>query len=501
MLTKEMGTLFSKAQNDPVFFVESIVAMTSLWSKQKEIIRSVRDNFRTVVRSCNGAGKTFITANAVAWFLATHPYSIVVSTAPTARQVRELLWQEINSIHKSSKFPLGGRCLNVNWTMGSKWFAVGLSTDDPNRFQGFHAEHILGVIDEAAGVEASIWEGMEAILTSSGARLLAIGNPTEPSGNFYNAFSSSLYNKIHISAFDTPNFVENDIKLNDIKSNEWERKFNLMAFPALTTPKWAVERYQEWGEDSPAFQSRIMGNFPSLGADTAIPLSWVLRAKDRECTFTPTDRCFMAVDVARFGDDESVIGIRKGNSLVRQDVYHNVDVHSLSVACKTVADQESPEYIKVDVVGIGAGVCDNLRAWGYPAIDFVAQERAWETDKYYNKRAESWFRLREKFQKDLINIPKDEALVGQLTSPRYKFDMSGRYMLEAKEDMKRRGLRSPDRGDVLAMLFESDDSYEDSIAKDFNPTSEAVKPNSLQALLLALQKGEEEELEWHTMKF
>lgn len=499
-LPKEMVTLFKKAQADPTFFVENVVGMTQLWEKQREIMDSVRDNSRTIVRSCNGAGKTFTTANTATWFLTTHPQSIVVSTAPTARQVRELLWQEINNIHKNARYPLGGRCLNVNWTMGAKWFAVGLSTDDPNRFQGFHAEHILGVIDEGAGVEAPIWEGMDAILTSSGARLLAIGNPTEPSGRFFDAFTSPLYNKIHISAFDTPNFTENGINLDDIKSGEWKYKFKNLVYPALITPQWSAERLEEWGEDSPAFQSRILGNFPIIGADTMIPLGWVMRAKERDMDWKDSDRCIMAVDVARFGDDESVIGVRRGKSLVHTEILNNVDVYSLSKAVKAMADRENPEFIKVDVVGIGAGVADNLRGWGYNALDFVAQERAWNPEKFVNRRTESWYNIREVFRKDLINLPNDDVLVGQLTAPKYKFDAAGRYVLESKEDMKKRGLSSPDRADVVAMLFESDDEYDSAIAKDYVSNDGAVKPGTLQEILNNLQRGEEEEIQWHSMR-
>lgn len=498
-LDTSMLKLFKRGQDDPRFFVEKVVGMTTLWEKQGDIMNSVKDHSRTIVRSCNGAGKTFTTANTVTWFLTTHPQSVVVSTAPTARQVRELLWQEINNIHKNSKFPLGGRCLNVNWTLGAKWFAVGLSTDDPNRFQGFHAEHILGVIDEGAGVDAPIWEGMDAILTSNGARLLAIGNPTEPSGRFYEAFSSPLYNKIHISAFDTPNFTENNITLEDIKNNDWTKKMDTIVYPALITPKWASERLMEWGEDSPAFQSRIMGNFPIMGADTMIPLGWALRARERECDYTTKDRCFMAVDVARFGDDESVIGIRRGNSLTRMEILNNVDVHTLSKTCFKLAKEENPEFIKVDVVGIGAGVADNLRAWGANAVDYVAQERAYSSEKHVNRRTESWYAIRERFRKNIINLPQDEILMGQLTSPKYKFDSAGRYMLESKDDMKRRGLSSPDRADVIAMLFEDDNDFDTGIAYDYGDVT-TVKPGTLQEVISLLSKGEEEEITWGTMK-
>lgn len=500
-LSKSMEELFLRGRNDPAFFVEKVVGQTTLWDKQREIAYSVRDNFRTAVRSCNGAGKTCVSANVVAWFLTCHPYSIVISTAPTSRQVRELLWQEINNIAHSSKYPLGGDLTLVQWQLAPKWFALGLSTDDPNRFQGFHAEHILGVIDEAAGVDAQIWIGMDSILTSHGARLLVIGNPTEPSGDFFNAFSSPLYNKIHISAFDTPNFTDFHITEEDIFNNTWQAKMRgTMRYPALTTPKWVYERFLEWGEDSPAYQARVKGEFPLLGNDTMIPLGWVLRAKEKPVAYEDSDYCCMAIDVARFGDDESVIGIRRGKCLTRKEVYHNMDVHTLSKVAKVVFDEEHPVTVKVDAVGIGAGVADNLRAWGVPAVDYVAQSRAWEPDKFINRRTESWYLVREKFRKDEIILPNDEQLIGQLTSPKYDFDQSGRYRLEAKEKMKDRGLSSPDHADCIIMLFESDDAYDSIVHSDFERREEFPR-NSVGDLLQRLEAGEGEEMTWESLRY
>lgn len=482
-ITREMETLFRRGQTDPVFFTKHVVGLATPWDKQCEIMYSVRDNFRTTVRSCNGAGKTFTAASTVAWFLTSHPQSIVISTAPTSRQVRELLWQEINNIAKNSKFPLGGDPTLVQWTLGPKWFALGLSTDDANRFQGFHAEHILGVIDEAAGVDAPIWEAMDAILTSHGARLLTIGNPTEPSGRFFDSFSSPLYNKIHISAFDTPNF-----------------KSKKILYPALITPKWVDERRMEWGEDSPAYSARVLGEFPLLGDDTMIPLGWVLRAKERPTTSLLEDKCYMAIDVARFGSDDSVIAVRRGHSLVRKDVYHGVDVHKLSKLAQLTAEEECPEWVRVDAVGIGAGVADNLRAWGVNAIDYIAQGRAWEPDKFVNKRTESWYNVRERFRKDTINLPVgDDVLIGQLTSVKYDFDAQGRYRLEAKERLKDRGLSSPDQADAIVMLFESDDAYESVVHPEF-PRTASFEEGTVGYWLQKLESGESEELRWATMQ-
>lgn len=496
----DMLRLYKKGQEEPVWFVENIIGMTELWEKQAEIMRSVRDNSRTVVRSCNGAGKTFTTANVVAWFLTTHPNSIVVSTAPTARQVKELLWAEINNIYANSKYPLGGRCLNLSWTLGEKWYALGLSTNEPDRFQGFHAEHILGVIDEGAGVDAPIWEGMDAILTSEGARLLAIGNPTEPSGNFHEVFKSPLYNKIKISAFDTPNFTRNGITLEDIKNDTWKEKIKEVVYPALVTPKWVSERYQEWGEKSPAFQSRILGEFPDIGTDTLIPLSYVANAMERDHTDYQTgDRTVISIDVARFGDDSSVIGVRKGKCLNRYRQYHGLDVYNLAKQARAFIIHENPDYTIVDTNGIGSGVADILRGWGFNVIEHMSQNRAYNHQKFFNRRTESWYKLRELMRTEEINLPADDELLGQLTAVKYEYDTKGRYKLESKDKMKDRGLPSPDIADMVVMAFEFDDDYETSIAKD--STEEEAKPGTVKALLQELERGQVSELEWHHMKF
>src|SRR5581483_4456911 len=142
-------------QENPVYFVEGIFGDT-LWQKQQDIINSIRDFKYTTVRSCHGAGKSFIAARIVLWFLYSFANSKVITTAPTFRQVEDILWREIASAMSKKRFSLEGQLNQTSLDLGNDWFALGLSTNEPSRFQGFHATHILLIVDEASGVPQNI---------------------------------------------------------------------------------------------------------------------------------------------------------------------------------------------------------------------------------------------------------------------------------------------------------------------------------------------------------
>jgi hypothetical protein len=202
----------ARYQADPVLFCREVLRFEP-WSKQREILESVRDHTRTAVRSCHGAGKTATAARAALWFLAVHHGAKVVTTAPTFLQVRDLLWREIRVAHQVAGGFIGGELYDTRLELATDWLAFGLSTDQPERFQGHHAEHLLLVVDEASGVAEEIFEASAGFLTSPGARCLLIGNPTRTSGEFFNAFHAArgFYNTIAIPASSTPAFTGEEI--------------------------------------------------------------------------------------------------------------------------------------------------------------------------------------------------------------------------------------------------------------------------------------------------
>lgn len=189
----------------PLDFARDVLGVT-LWSKQEEVLAALPVHRRVAVKSGNGLGKGFCAAVAVLWFIQLHDPAIVLSTAPTFRQVRHILWRQIRRLHRRAADRLGGKMLEARWELSDERYAIGLSADTADQFQGFHSDNMLIVVDEAEGVSDEIYEAIEAVMTSTDPRLLLIGNPTTVSGAFRRAFyqERNLYHTITISALDSP---------------------------------------------------------------------------------------------------------------------------------------------------------------------------------------------------------------------------------------------------------------------------------------------------------
>lgn len=428
----------NRLENDPIYFIEDILGNT-LWDKQSDIALSVAENKRTTVRSCHNVGKTYIAARIALWFLATHEDSIVVTTAPTFRQVEDLLWREIRKAYAQSQQPIGGDIFKTKLEISEKWFAIGISTDEPERFQGIHAPHILIIVDEAAGVSEEIFQAIEGSLSNEGAKLLLIGNPTSLSGTFYHSHRDPAYHKIHISAFDSPN----------IKSRR-----KRPAIPGLIAKDWIEEMQRKWGEDSPMYQARVLGDFPEQGTDTLIPLNKIEAAIYRDLPETPEDKYQIGVDVARFGSNKTVFVCRKGNTVVEIKKFGLKDTMETTGALIEFMSRFDNPPTKVDNVGIGAGVVDRLRELKKSnAMGVNVGSKPRETDKFTNLRAEHYWRLRDLFIEGKISIPNDQQLAGELANIKYRFTSQGLIEIESKEQMSKRGIESPDIADALALAF------------------------------------------------
>ena len=289
--------------NDPVGFSRNILGFRP-WSKQREMLESVRDHARTAVRACHGVGKTAGAAQVVLWFLATRQDARVITTGPTWAQVEQLLWREIRAqvgrAHGAGRAQMFPPANTTKLELGDRWFALGLSTNEPERFQGHHSDHLLLVVDEASGVDERIYEASEGFLTAEGAKVLLIGNPTRVGGQFHRAFTTerARWNPIHVSVFDSPNYTGEPV------TEEAAR--------ALPRPEWAEEMRVAWGEESPMYQVRVLGNFPSTGEDNVVDLGEVEAAQLRTVQPEADAPRVIGCDVARFGSDETVIVYRHG---------------------------------------------------------------------------------------------------------------------------------------------------------------------------------------------
>lgn len=438
------------------------------WSVQSQILQSVFDNPVTTVRSCHGIGKSWLSAKVALSFLAAYKDSYVITTAPTFRQVENIIWRDIRATYKRMTPKLGGRLfaspmLNIT----DEWFAMGFAAKDPDKFQGFHAPsgYILVIVDEAAGVSEEIWIAIDAILSSKGARLLMIGNPTSLSGRFYQSHHIDPNSKkFHVSCFDTPNFTNNGIRnIQDLKNIDLET-VEIVA-PHLITPDWVHDKIRKWGEESPMFQARCLGQFPSAEVNTLIPLNFIEAAATEERREEIKAKLgdalrFIGVDPARYGDDKSVITERQGGLVEPQMIHGKEDTTQTAGRVKQLRPAAG---IFVDVDGVGAGVADVLRD---DKIDNVIDihgaasvSKNSEGLAFVNLRARVYWELAEAFKRGEISIPEDTELMAQLSSIRYEVTRRG-IKIEEKAEIKKRTLVSPDQADSLAY------SYADFLAVD-----------------------------------
>ena len=427
-----------------------------LWSKQREIIQSVVFNRRTAVQSSHGPGKSFIAGMLAGWWIDTHPpgEAMVVTTAPTYKQVHGILWEEIRKQHKAGGLP--GRVLMTDqWYIGESLVGEGRkpADHDADGFQGTHRRFVLVILDEACGVPEVLFTGAESITTNEHCRILAIGNPDNPSTPFAAACKpNSGWNVIRISTFDTPNFTGEEIP-DDLRE-------------LLPSPEWANDRLQKWGVDSPLYKSKVLGEFPESGEDTLIPLGWIIAAQNRDIEPKRGSVSKLGVDVARFGSDRSVIYHNHGGRFrLLSDRNGESTTKTAGRAIVAWRDTKASD-INVDGVGVGAGVVDSLDDDGYPVCDMQAGGGANDSKLFINARAEWYWNLRGMFERGEVDLdPTDEEVAAQLSSLRFKYTRRGQIQIESKEDMRKRGMPSPDRADALMLSANEpvEDGYSDTI--------------------------------------
>lgn len=443
------------ARLDPAWWMETVLGV-KLWLMQKMIAAAVAKYPRVSVRSCEGSGKSFIAACIALWFLYNFVPSTVITTAPTFRQVAEILWREVSQRYHGSRMELGGNLTTTSLDLADNHFAIGFATDEPERFQGFHNLNVLVIGDEASGLTEKCYQAFENPLATGFTRLLTIGNPTQSVGGFRDSFVSKLYKTFHISAFETPNFASFGITQEDIASGKWEEKLvgQELPCPYLVAPRRVSERYDEWGFGSFLYQTYILGQFPQAGVNNLFPLNLIEAAMTRVPQRDLKAVKLAALDISRYGDDETVFGIKQGDRILPMQGWHHQDTVYTAGRTSRLIKEVEPATTRVDVVGIGSGVFDSLRDTGHKVEEFNAGAKALDVELFLNKRAENYWKLYKSLLDETLTLPNDPRLKSQLADIRYSYKANGQLRIESKEEARSRGSRSPDRGDVAMMLEE-----------------------------------------------
>ena len=464
--TRTQGTIAKPSRStagsllrDPALFAR-IVLGADLWQAQREILTALGKRSRVAVKACHASGKSYAIAIAVLWWLTAHRDGIVVTTAPTWLQVEKVIWGEIKSavlrslLYGKLKFPVPTQ---TELRLGPQNYAIGLSTDDSSRFQGFHSGHVLIVLDEAPGVRAEVYEAVEGIRAGGQVRVLALGNPTVTGGPFYGAFTANRasWRTFTINAFDTPNLQGlslESLRLLPKGLSENESTFEYRPRPYLVTRRWVYEKLWEWGEDSPLWQSRVLGSFPEQSEDSLISLRWLEAARE-SIEPPPGKKLMVGIDVAGSdGGAETFAVVRQGGQIIAMEGWTLQDplteVNKFLYPFKNRIDE-----VNIDTIGVGLNFKPRLEALGYPCNGVNVGEASDDSDIYLGVKAQLYWRLRELFEAGEIHGLTDELAISQLSSIRWKSNLHGKIVIESKADLSKRGIKSPDRAEALMLAF------------------------------------------------
>lgn len=456
---------------DPVRYSKRLM-QADLWEGQHWILRSIMQRGRTAVKACHASGKTFAAALAVLWWITRYPDGIAVTTAPTWLQVEKLLWGDIHKALAKSRIAYPTANL-TELTLGEGNYALGISTNESERFQGFHGMRVLMVLDEAPGVRNPIYDAIEGIRAGGDVRVLALGNPVIASGPFHEAFTTQResWRTKTISAFDTPNLAP----LMEGCVNDAERIERLLALteeeldtnvrPYLTTRRWVKEKWLEWGQHhNPLWDARVLGVFPAQAVDALFPLLYLEQASYREnVTVAKMLRPRIGIDVAGPGDNETVVYIMLGNNVLGPWAFNDPDPRGAVLALLRPYRPSNP-LINVDAIGMGYYFAQHLQDAGFQ-VNFVnVSKPSTDPERFTNLRAQLHWNLRERFEEGSINGITDETTISQLAGIRYRHNGRGQVEVESKDHMAARGIKSPDRAEALMLANAAEVLVTDDVA-------------------------------------
>lgn len=407
--------------------------------------------------SGHGPGKTALVAWIILWFNSTRSDPMTVVTANTLGQLSGKTWRELAKWHR--------RAINGSWFQWTattfylkdrpethKANAVPWTKERSQAFAGAHGAHVLIIFDEASTIDDEIWTVTEGAMTTAGAIWMVFGNPTKNTGRFRECWRQFRHRWL---------------------------TFKVDARTARKTNKAQIAAWiQDYGEDSDFVRVRVTGDFPRAASTQLIPEDLVTAAQNEWKRRVPTERLRRAIaegphsvgrlstidlnpiaprilicDVARFGNDQTVFGLRIGKTFVSLQKFRGLDTMQIAARFIEWIEGIGPDAIIVDGGGVGGGVVDQLTTQGYEVISYMGGLKALDERKCANRRSETWLRAKMWLAAGGAVDPDDKEIFDDLTGPEYMFDKKWRLQLETKEDMTARGLPSPDTGDTLAMSF------------------------------------------------
>lgn len=444
--------------NDPASWAEYMLGVR-LWSKQAEAATSVVHNKSTAVKAAHGVGKSFLAAVLICWWIDTrYPRAFVASTAPSTAQIGAIVWREVrrmkNQIEKRYEAGLIDHKLPGYITSDNQWkdaegTLIGFGRKPPDQkeddaFQGIHDAYVLAVGDEAVGLSQEIIDALGNITSNEGSRRFLICNPTNPASYVGKLFQEKKENwTFHtISAFDSPNFTDERHQMTE------------EALENLVDASYVREKKLEYGEDSARYKSRVLGEFAFDDSDALITPDVIERAKSTEIEPSSLTRPVLGVDVARMGEDWSAVYSNHDGQIRFVDKWKKTETTETALRVHRIATDLSASAVFVDSDGVGGGVKDQLVLLSnglYVVIEVHGSGASPDRRQWHNLRAFAWDRLRFRCMNGEIDLdPEDEDMHDELMAPKYHFNkQSGGLVIESKDDMAKRGVKSPNLADAV----------------------------------------------------
>lgn len=437
-----LKAIVSSYVDDPVGFVRHVLAAEpDPW--QAEVMTAVANGKRRIsVRAGHGVGKSTFCAWLSIWHMVTKYPQKTVMTAPTSSQLFDALFSEtrfwINKLPEPIRalFDVTTERVTLRASPEASFLSPRTSSSDkPEALSGIHSDHVLLIVDEASAVPEAVFENATGSLTGSEACLILIGNPTRNSGLFFKTHHqlAKEWTTYHVSCLKSPR----------------------------VDPDFAKQIADTYGPDSNAYRVRVLGEFALREDDTLIPAELVDSAMARDVALNEQDPLVYGIDVARFGDDRSVVCKRRGNVVVDFKTWQGLDLMQLTGAIVNEAKVDGPAEICIDSIGLGSGVADRLReVMGELKLDIRVRDVNVSEASAMNPQAaklrdELWLSVKDWLNARTCRVPKLDELRQELVAPTYAFTSNGKVKVEGKAEMKRRGMRSPDMADALCLTFAS----------------------------------------------
>jgi len=423
----------------PVAFVQDLLVKGTpgfvIEDWQKRFLKAVaRGERRISVRAGHGVGKSAACAWAMIWFMFTRFPVKQICTAPTQSQLFDALFSEVKKWvgelppFMRDQVEVFSDRIELKASPENSFISARTSSAErPEAMAGVHAEHVLLICDEASAIPEAVFEAASGSMSGFTATTILISNPTRNTGLFFKTHHqlSSDWFRLHVSCLDSK----------------------------LVSPDFVRQIATTYGETSNAYRVRVLGEFSEHEDDVLIAAELVDSAMVRDVVLDVKDPLVYGLDVARFGDDRSVLLKRQGNVVLEYKAWGGADLMATVGRVMHEASVDKAAEICVDSIGLGAGVADRLREQGMNVRDVNVAEMSALNPIAAKLRDDLWLQVKEWLSKRSCRLPRSEELRAELVGPSYSFLSNGKIKVEAKADMKRRGLRSPDIADALCLTF------------------------------------------------